>query len=122
MCETRDGSNCIFEFFVKTETKNDKLSIVIGQQDCGEVNLYIIFGSVFGAVLLIGLLILLFIAIFKRCWRARELRRFQEKQQDPNNATIVRTNPLYKQAETSHNPHRTMSGTDDSPLMHSSYN
>ena len=43
------------------------------------VDLVLIFGSVFITLLLIGLLILLAIVIFKRVWRARELKAHQKR-------------------------------------------
>ena len=118
-CSFRDVENCKVTFFIKSS--GTEIMMIIGKKNCYKVNLLAMFLSIFGAILLIGLLILLFIAIFKRVWHARQAKKFVKINQEKDPALIgtFQGNPMYRPPETTHNPTRTMSNRSDEPIIKS---
>ena len=104
-CSFRDAENCAVTFFIKS-SGSDSIMMIIRNRNCHKINLLTVFLSIFGAILLIGLLILLFVAIFKRVWHARQLKKFEKIQRDqnPEQFGTFASNPMYKPAQTTHNP------------------
>lgn len=124
-CETRDAKNCLINFYIKSDRslsdrsygKKAKIMMVIGPRECVEQNLMVIFVSVFGSVLLLGLILLLFVALYKYFYRRHEVEVFKRKQLD---LVWTRDNPMYRKAETTHHPHASANSENTEPLLHKS--
>ena len=63
------------------------------------MNLLIVFGSIFGSILLLGILILIFIKLWKEYYWAKEVKQHNE---DAAKLKFSGQNPLYQSGVTEH--------------------